>query len=85
MPRWPPIPPDLIVAIRVLDADGMPYAELWRQMRGVARNLGIRCPTYWMVRRLAIVERERKAVRMLALRELKRDRYIRPLLPRILR
>jgi len=51
MPRWPPIHPDLIVAIRVLDADGMPYAELWRQMRGVARNLGIRCPTYWMVRR----------------------------------
>jgi hypothetical protein len=60
MPRWEPIHPDYVIAVRVLDAFGMPYAELWRQLIPVSERLGIPRPSYWRVRRFAIADRRRK-------------------------
>ena len=60
MPRWEPIHPDYVIALRVLDAFGMPYAELWRQLIPVSERLGIPRPSYWRVRRFAISDRRRK-------------------------
>ena len=64
MPRWEPVHPEFIVALRALDAFGMPYAELWRALRPVAARLGRPRPSYWLVRRIAIEERRRKLERM---------------------
>jgi len=58
--RWEPLHPDFVVAMRVLDALGLPYAELWRLLRPVAARLGIPRPTYARVRRFAIAERRRQ-------------------------
>lgn len=48
----------------VLDADGMPYAELWRLLLHVELRLGRPRPSYSEVRRLAmatrLVKRRRK-------------------------
>jgi hypothetical protein len=60
MPRWEPLHPDFVVAMRVLDSFGMPYAELWRQLIPVAVRLGIPRPSYWRVRRFVIADRRRK-------------------------
>lgn len=59
MPRWPPIHPEFAEAIRSLDADGLPYAELWRRLTPIAARIGAPRPSYWMVRRLALAERRR--------------------------
>jgi hypothetical protein len=67
MPRWEPLHPDYVIAMRVLDAFGMPYAELWRQLIPVSERLGIPRPTYWRVRRFAIADRRRKDRNMEAL------------------
>jgi len=73
MPRWPPTDPELLAAIDVLDALGMPYAELWRRLRPVARRIGCRQPTYWLVRRRAIENRRRKLERSRVVAEVYRD------------
>jgi hypothetical protein len=52
--------PEFVLALRVLDAFGMPYAEAWRLLRPVAARLGIPRPSYSSVRRIVIVERKRK-------------------------
>jgi hypothetical protein len=51
---------EFVLALRVLDAFGMPYAEAWRLLRPVAARLGIPRPSYSSVRRIVIAERERK-------------------------
>ena len=53
MARGTPIHHEFVIAILVLDGDGMPYAELWRLLRPVAARLGIPRPSYDEVRRLA--------------------------------
>ena len=73
VPRWPPLHPELVAAIHALDALGMPYAELWRLLRPVSARTGCRQPTYWMVRRRAIVERRRKLERARAVAEIYGD------------
>ena len=54
---------EFVLALRVLDAFGMPYAEAWRLLRPVAARLGIPRPSYSSVRRILIAERERKRMR----------------------
>jgi hypothetical protein len=56
----PPVHPEFVLALRILDAVGMPYAEAWRLLRPVAARLGIPRPSYSSVRRIVIAERERK-------------------------
>lgn len=56
----PPVDGEFILALRVLDAFGMPYAEAWRLLRPVAARLGIPRPSYSSIRRILIAERERK-------------------------
>ena len=56
----PPVHPEFVLALRILDAFGMPYAEAWRLLRPVAARLGIPRPSYSSVRRIVIVERRRK-------------------------
>ena len=56
----PPVHPEFVLALRVLDAFGMPYAEAWRLLRPVAARLGIPRPSYSTVRRIVIAERKRK-------------------------
>jgi hypothetical protein len=60
MPRWPERDPELLAAIEALDALGLPFAELWRMLRPVSRQIGCRQPSYWFVRRRAIESRRRK-------------------------
>jgi hypothetical protein len=50
-------PPALARAILDLDDGAIPYAKLWRRVRPVAASLGEPCPSYWRIRRLAIVAR----------------------------
>jgi hypothetical protein len=52
--------PEFVLALRILDAVGMPYAEAWRLLRPVAARLGIPRPSYSSVRRIMMAERERK-------------------------
>lgn len=61
MPRWEPLHPDYVIAMRVLDAFGLPYAELWRQLIPVSARLGVPRPSYWRVRRFVIADRKRKS------------------------
>lgn len=56
----PPVHPEFVLALRILDAVGLPYAEAWRLLRPVAARLGIPRPSYSSVRRIVIAERERK-------------------------
>ena len=49
-----PVHPGFVLALRVLDALGMPYAEAWRLLRPVAARLGIPRPSYSSVRRIVI-------------------------------
>ncbi|MGH3114731.1 MAG: hypothetical protein ACRDOP_14820 [Gaiellaceae bacterium] len=56
----PPVHREFVLALRVLDAVGLPYAEAWRLLRPVAARLGIPRPSYASVRRIVIAERERK-------------------------
>jgi hypothetical protein len=61
VPRWEPLHPEYLIAMRVLDALGMPYAELWRQLIPVSARLGIPRPSYWRVRRFVIADRKRRS------------------------
>ena len=56
----PPIDREFVLALRVLDAFDMPYAEAWRLLRPVAARLGVPRPSYSSVRRIVIAERRRK-------------------------
>ena len=56
----PPVHTEFVLALRILDAFGMPYAEAWRLLRPVAARLGIPRPSYSTVRRIVIAERKRK-------------------------
>ena len=56
----PPVHTEFVLALRILDAFGMPYAEAWRLLRPVAARLGIPRPSYSTVRRIAIADRKRK-------------------------
>jgi hypothetical protein len=58
-----PVHRDFVIAIRILDAVGMPYAELWRLMGPVSSRLGRPRPSYASVRRIAVDERRRAVVR----------------------
>ena len=73
MPRWEPLHWDLIAAMDVLDAIGMPYAELWRLLRPISRRIGCPHPSYWRVRRYAIASRERKLERARVVAEIYGD------------
>jgi hypothetical protein len=73
MPRWEPIHPELLVALRVLDAIGLPYAEMWRTLRPIAARLDCPRPSYWKVRRVLIEERRRKLERAAVASELVGD------------
>jgi hypothetical protein len=56
----PPVHREFVLALRVLDAFGMSYAEAWRLLRPVAARLGVPRPSYSTVRRILIAERARK-------------------------
>lgn len=56
----PPVHREFVLALRILDAVGLPYAEAWRMLRPVAARLGIPRPSYSSVRRIVIAERKRK-------------------------
>jgi hypothetical protein len=56
----PPVHPEFVLALRVLDAFGMSYAEAWRLLRPVSARLGVPRPSYSSVRRILIAERVRK-------------------------
>jgi hypothetical protein len=71
-----PVHPEFAQAIRVLDALGLPYAEVWRMLRPVAQRLDVPRPSYPTVRRLAIAERRRKT---------RRQKELEPVLERVLR
>ena len=63
------------MALRVLDAFAMPYAEAWRLLRPVSARLGIPRPSYSTVRRVVIAERERKRHRAEELDQLLADLF----------
>jgi hypothetical protein len=56
----PPVHQEFVLALRVIDAFGLPYAEAWRCLRPVAARLGVPRPSYSSVRRIVIAERIRK-------------------------
>jgi hypothetical protein len=56
----PPVHREFVLALRVIDAFGLPYAEAWRCLRPVAARLGVPRPSYSTVRRIVIAERARK-------------------------
>ncbi|MEO8290746.1 MAG: hypothetical protein ABI649_07090 [Gaiellaceae bacterium] len=56
----PPVHREFVLALRILDAFGMPYAEAWRLLRPVSARVGEPRPSYSAVRRILIVERARK-------------------------
>lgn len=63
----PPVHPEFVQALRVLDAIGLPYAEAWRMLRPVGARIGLPRPSYFTVRRIVIAERRRKRERAEAL------------------
>ena len=71
----PPVHREFVLALRVLDAFEMPYAEAWRLLRPVAARLGIPRPSYSTVRRVVIAERERKRRRADELDQLLADLF----------
>ena len=70
---------EFVLALRVIDAFGLPYAEAWRCLRPVAARLGVPRPSYSSVRRIVIAERARKLRHRdeldLLLRDLLRGRF----------
>jgi hypothetical protein len=56
----PPVQREFVLALRVIDAFGLPHAEAWRCLRPVAARLGIPRPSYSSVRRIVLAERARK-------------------------
>jgi hypothetical protein len=58
-----PVHREFVLALRILDAVGLPYAEAWRMLTPVATRLGIPRPSYSSVRRIVIADRARKRER----------------------
>jgi hypothetical protein len=48
--------------VRELDRDDVPYAETWRRVGAAGQRFGDRRPSYGHVRRLARIERARRAL-----------------------
>jgi hypothetical protein len=65
--------PEFVIALRALDAIGLPYAELWRALRPVAMRIDEPRPSYARVRRFLIEERRRKLARAALLDAVARD------------
>jgi len=59
--------PRLVRAIRRLDDESLPIAEVWRRVGTYAERLGVPRPSYAHVRRIVVSERERAA----AMREIR--------------
>ncbi len=51
----------LIRAIRRLDDESLPIAEVWRRVGATAARIGVPRPSYVHVRRIVVSERERAA------------------------
>jgi hypothetical protein len=56
----PPVHREFVLALRILDGFGMPYAEAWRLLQPVAARLQLPRPSYSSVRRIVMEERRRK-------------------------
>jgi hypothetical protein len=52
-----PVDERLVQAIRILDAQEVPYADIRRALRPLAGRIGTDAPAYTTVRRIAITER----------------------------
>jgi hypothetical protein len=55
--------PRVAVLVCALDRDEVAIAETWRRVGEASERLGLRRPSYQHVRRLALIERRRRAVR----------------------
>jgi hypothetical protein len=53
----------LMDLVRLLDRDGVPIAQTWREVGEGAERLGLRRPGYGLVRQLVRIERRRREVR----------------------
>jgi hypothetical protein len=53
----------LMDLVRLLDRDGVPIAQTWREAGEGAERLGLRRPGYGLVRQLVQIERCRRQVR----------------------
>ena len=62
----------LVRAIRRLDDETLPIAEVWRQVGEAAGRLGVPRPSYVHVRRIVVSERERAA----QLREIRNEALV---------
>lgn len=62
----------LIRAIRRLDDESLPIAEVWRRVGEAAERLGVPRPSYVHVRRIVVSERERSA----ELREIRNEALV---------
>lgn len=62
----------LVRAIRRLDDESLPIAEVWRRVGAVAWKLGVPRPSYVHVRRIVVSERERAA----ELREIRNEALV---------
>ena len=62
----------LVRAIRRLDDESLPIAEVWRRVGEVAGRLGVPRPSYVHVRRIVVSERERAA----ELREIRNEALV---------
>jgi hypothetical protein len=82
LPRGTPLHQDFVIALRVLDAFGLPYADAWRMLMPVAARCGVPRPSYSTVRRFLIEERGRKARRSDKLNEILYDLFA-GLVPRL--
>jgi hypothetical protein len=63
VPRWEPVHPDFLAALRILALGDVHYAEAWRLLRPVAARLDLARPSYWIVRRYLRDERRRVSKR----------------------
>jgi hypothetical protein len=82
VPRGTPLHQDFVIALRVLDAFGLPYADAWRMLMPVAARCGVARPSYSTVRRFLIEERGRKARRTGKLNQILYDLFA-GLVPRL--
>lgn len=60
-PSAPRYDPRLLRAIRRLDDESLPIAEVWRRVGAHAEKIGLSRPSYVHVRRIVVSERERAA------------------------
>jgi hypothetical protein len=63
VPRWDPVRPEFVRALRLLAALDCPYAEAYRRLRPLAARLDVPRPSYKRVSRIMRAERRRIAER----------------------